>query len=650
MTQPRATRTTDIDWASDIKLPFASVFDDHVRSAVAQVRIRQGWERSAIDDLGAALRAELSLMACPALLELFSSGNQNPTPVNERSGALTAKYRQFVSSLATTDLREVRSSFPVLGDLLDLCSAQWVETTNEAIGHITAARGDLDQHLGIDIGDPVVAAEIGLGDRHAGGRTVGRFVTSTGAQFVYKPRSLRSERAFFDLWRNFRDVVDDPEPVPTILDLAAFGLVEYVHAAPVQDASNYWRRAGEMAGLLHLCVAGDLHNENLIAAGSQPVPIDLECINQPALDATDRARQDLVTYSVLATGLFPHRYSEHWGGPVDLAGLFAGIPEQSPRQRLFWRHLGTDDVGHALMPYARIRDNNFPADASGAPIQCDLPALLDGLESAWRHAPALVDSVGDWGPVRTLRCGTKMYVQARTSMMELDALQDRDLFVARSLALPPVEGANEASERLIIEAESRALQRLDIPIHRAHGCSFLPDRGGPIPDFFADSGHDRMQQRVARLRDSGAALDRTLVTLAVEQFDGRRLESPFADCAASSGSPQRVKPPDAVAGAVHIGHQLLNLRVRTAEGDAWLEVDQRTPMRGLTDNTSLHSGTDGIALFFAALAAVTGDDLWRDACISALAAGPRRKQSRIVLGLSRDGRAACMRVQRAADS
>ena len=45
---------------------------------------------------------------------------------------------------------------------------------------------------------------------------------------------------------------------------------------------DFFRRAGAWLALFHVFVGVDMHQENIVATGSHPVPIDLEMILQAA--------------------------------------------------------------------------------------------------------------------------------------------------------------------------------------------------------------------------------------------------------------------------------------------------------------------------------------------------------------------------------
>ena len=88
-----------------------------------------------------------------------------------------------------------------------------------------------------------------------------------------------------------------------------------IRDAPIEEGyKRFFRRAGAWLALFHCFVANDMHQENMIAAGDHPVPIDLETILQstveeheaadPEAQAFDLATEKLAN-SVMMVGLLP---------------------------------------------------------------------------------------------------------------------------------------------------------------------------------------------------------------------------------------------------------------------------------------------------------------------------------------------------------
>ncbi len=71
-----------------------------------------------------------------------------------------------------------------------------------------------------------------------------------------------------------------------------YGWTEFIdHAGCADDdgCQRFFRRAGAWLALFHCFAGTDMHQENMIAAGEHPVPIDLEMILQAS--APDQAEE-----------------------------------------------------------------------------------------------------------------------------------------------------------------------------------------------------------------------------------------------------------------------------------------------------------------------------------------------------------------------
>ena len=108
-----------------------------------------------------------------------------------------------------------------------------------------------------------------------------------------------------------------------VLAAAGYGWTEFIEhtsCADPQDFPLFFRRAGAWLALFHAFVGVDMHQENIVATGSHPVPIDLEMMLQAA-DAGSTVDDDdagaayasamqSVLDSVLTVGLLP-AYGRH---------------------------------------------------------------------------------------------------------------------------------------------------------------------------------------------------------------------------------------------------------------------------------------------------------------------------------------------------
>src|ERR1700731_4115554 len=161
----------------------------------------------------------------------------------------------------------------------------------------------------------VAGFEGNLSDPHNEGRSVRLVSFENGARIVYKPKDLRLDAA----WYALADRVSGPQPPIELKAVRTaaqdgYGWTEFIdHAACVDEEgfARFFRRAGGWLALFHCFAATDMHQENMIACGDHPVPIDLEMILQAAAEERNAeapedlafdAAADIVGNSVMAVG------------------------------------------------------------------------------------------------------------------------------------------------------------------------------------------------------------------------------------------------------------------------------------------------------------------------------------------------------------
>jgi len=206
-----------------------------------------------------------------------------------------ARFTDFIwQQCEPTALATLFERYPVLARLLGTASLRATQASAELLARFAADRAEVIGSLlgGFDPG-PVVAITPGLGDRHRHGRSVTAVRFADGRTVIYKPRSLAAHDLFGEVvaWLN--------ERVPRLgLRTAAtvtrpgYGWVEFVAPRPLtwpSQADVFYRRHGALLAALYALHATDMHCDNVIACGDQPVLIDVETLLHPTLPDRDAA-------------------------------------------------------------------------------------------------------------------------------------------------------------------------------------------------------------------------------------------------------------------------------------------------------------------------------------------------------------------------
>src|SRR5207248_4077423 len=234
-----------------------------------------------------------------------SSTAQAVTAQNGNASAISlSKHAAFVRHTLAR-LPHLLVEYSALARLAATRTLFWVQATEQLLVRLAADRAALAETFGVH-DTFVIGVEGGLSDTHRGGHGVVVLRFAHGARLVYKPRGVGMDHAFAEMIAWLNDGRAWPElRAARALDRGTHGWMEHVVAAPCTDgvaAARYHERAGMLLCPAYALGGTDLHSENVIAAGEDPVLVDLEMFFVPRSDPTARAE---LPDTVLRTNLLP---------------------------------------------------------------------------------------------------------------------------------------------------------------------------------------------------------------------------------------------------------------------------------------------------------------------------------------------------------
>ncbi|MGV9293619.1 type 2 lanthipeptide synthetase LanM family protein [Amycolatopsis sp. NPDC003676] len=529
---------------------------------------------------------------------------------------LVASLKSFDSFVASDPLPEVLAQHPGLADLLESLTRNAVSAASELLTRFDQDRALVAGFLG---GEPgrLMAVAFGRGDAHCGGRTVSELNFASGARLIYRPRPVGLHARWNDLLAELAPLLGDLAPRRAeVLERPGYGWVEFIHARPAADVSQFYRRSGAQLALLHVLGATDIHAENVVAAGDHPVVVDVETLFQPRWTphtdgGSDPALTALET-SVLNTFVLPRPIFGPYGR-LDLSA-FGGRPGRFPHDLPAWADAGTDRMRLIRGPAPYAGGRNLPApDLDPAAYGS---AFLDGFRVAYRSL------AGD-----TLLRGLDRFVDAelrivpRASEWYADLLREstEPVFLreidGRAKAFAPLDDVTAYPHFARFADASRAdLLAGDIPYFGAAvgGREVWTTAGARLPDVLETDGLTAARARIASLgeRDLRAQLWFAEASLATM--------TPFAGHRLAPGAAPGLQVPDPahlLQLAVDIGDDLLRRGSADAVRINWpsLELAEDGGWCVRQMGASLGSGYCGVALFLAELGKISGQDRFLDA-------------------------------------
>ena len=595
--------------------PFEQLFTPLVEQAEAQLwsgldtRVSEILIDSARGDLRRSLLKELSELCAAALYERF---------------AVTRNYDRFVAGMTAGGFRRLFEDKPVLLRLVACLTRQWIDTSRELVlrlhADLPAIRRDI---LKSGSASRVVGIEGGLADPHNGGRSVQFVAFEDGARVVYKPKDLRLDIAWQDLVARLNRA-DPPIALKAVQAIArdGYGWTEFIdHTGSADEAActRFFRRAGAWLALLHCFVATDMHQENMLAAGEHPVPIDLETILQPSAEehkthdaesAAFDAALDIVGNSVMTVGLLPA-----YGRSVDNNDVFAmgGLTaDWGARTVIKWNAVNSDAMRPVKAKEPGETNTNLPHVGGryakfGDHIDSFVAGFADYAKflSRWNKTPEALLGGFAGLPVRKVIRPTRFYYMLLQRLRNHRTMDDGAIWSAQADFVARLSEWEKDSDPLwpLLRAERSALLTLNVPYFVS------PSDGGGISDGTGIAVRTDAISGLERARGRVRDLDEREIAWQVEVI--RENTKPAVSAAAKDDLPLSadVAPTKGIfiAEAGNIAAELARYAVRRGPGAAWIGLDwlgDSEVFQLVCLGPDLYNGAAGIALFLAAHAAV----------------------------------------------
>ena len=434
-------------------------------------------------------------------------------------------YRDFVALLQNAALDSFFGEFPELSRLAALCVKDWTDANGEFSSRWAHDREGLVGMFGDGAAGEIDDLDISLSDRH-GGRTVMRVTFASGLKLIYKPRGMALEQSYFELlaWLNGHGSPLDFRVVK-VLEKPGYGWAECIASEPLQNlnaARDYFLRAGALQCLLYVLHATDAHMGNLLASSSWPVLVDAECLLQPLGNSADSDATEEPIRLLLRAGLLPQPELFRGEDP-DMSGL-AGAGGQLTNFRVpVWDHVNSDAMSLRFVQAALLPQSNLPSLKGG---QLELSGFtaefLEGFQEMYRYlADRRQDLLAAGGPLarmfscnaRVLLGHTRYYMSVLSQSLRPRYLGDSAL---RSVMLrETLSRETPTPVPAVLEAETKALERLDIPYFTASARDgWLAAEGRIlIPSYFDSAGEEVVRSRLTGLSADGLERQSSLLRI-----------------------------------------------------------------------------------------------------------------------------------------
>jgi type 2 lantibiotic biosynthesis protein LanM len=564
------------------------------------------------------------------------------------------RFRSFTGRIRRPEIAlELLREYPILARVLFNAIELWAESGLEFVSRLCADWSDICSAFSGG-SDPGLLEEIdmGAGDRHRRGRSVLLARFSSGFRLVYKPKSLQMDMRFGQLLEWLRDRGAPSLRVPKVLDRGAYGWTEFVTPDPCRDrdeVKRFYEKQGALLALLYGLEANDCHSENIIAAGGDPVLIDLESLFHPDYGQGDpavyrSAASFVMSNSVLRVGLLPHPQQGKDDRLVDRSGLGGQGGQPALRETPVWERVGTDDMHLVRKLYGLSAAANRPT-LGGEEV--DLVEFSEEIVKGFRDMYEVLvknnaELLGQGSileqfagiEVRAIFRLTQFYATILSESFHPDLLRDaleRDrLFSRLWFGLDQSPLAEKALRLIPYELDD--LWRGDIPFFstRVDSRDVYASDGRCIPELLRRSGWEAVRSRLSRLAPED--LDQQIWFIKGSLTAVAIASEPQWTTYTVSRSTNTGGPWDLIEYSRLIGDRLLELAVWGEQGVSWVGLSLISGRHWalLPFGLDLYGGLPGIVLFLAYLGWVTGDSTYSrvaETALSSIRAELERKES-----------------------
>ena len=426
---------------------------------------------TALDGLLLTLLQDLSEYAAFPTFQIFSESRTGDEPQSE-----------FIRRVTESGYQVLFERFPILARQLSRLLTTWIDATNLFLRRFQNDIAEIRRLVGSEC-RLLTETKSGISDRHDNGRQVILMTFDDGAKALYKPKSVSisevlvsidqwlAERGFRPGWR-----------VARVIAREQYGWEEFIQQSPcssVEEVRSYYRSGGELLCLAYLLNAYDLWRDNLIAAGSRPVPIDTECFFHPGRGGNndtgtpDRHAGTVGKPSVIETGLLPLWQLSASHLPADFSGLGTGIVDLSELKVTEWENVRSSDIRPVTKPMAaKPPSNTVLWQGEAQEVRTYRADLIEGFSALYRtildNNADFVQFIEQFGAAETrfLYRPTQVYGLLLKSARSLQSLTSgtRQSAVFEALYRVPLrENALTPHAKQLIDFEVESLLGLDIP-------------------------------------------------------------------------------------------------------------------------------------------------------------------------------------------
>jgi len=279
-------------------------------------------------------------------------------------------------------------------------------------------------------------------------------------------------------WANIQGFTK-PFRIIHIIKGESYGWMEYVEARECLSQDNftdYYHRIGALICIVTLLQGTDIHHENLIAAGDQPVLVDAETLFHPDMlneysqsfssNGNIRSRTEDLDRALTNSGFFPTNHK------LDFSALGAIEPIDTPFLIRQCKNINSDNMHIANEIYRAPTQNNTP-QLKGVSVNASYyhDAILQGYREMFKivmeHREAILQRVRCFSKYKSryIIRSTNIYGLILHNSVQRSLLRNKTVFENYFNTLKEIAlvSPNDSDDERFFVSEIEALKRMDVP-------------------------------------------------------------------------------------------------------------------------------------------------------------------------------------------
>lgn len=351
-----------------------------------------------------------------------------------------ARKHDFCVKLCSPAYREALfGKFPVLMRFCVQTTLYFLRFCRQLLKRIADNRTALMGRFDLPKPFELEHVQLDEGDLHDYGSSVA-ILTVSGERVVYKPRALAMHRMFATLAHRCEKQAGFLSlQVSDVLDCGDYGFEEFVESrdcSTIDEVKRYYRRYGQIMGMVWLLNGNDMHFENIIPNGEYPQIVDFETMitNKVMYERHNEGAagivEDAIARSLAHSALLPS------GMPVNAMGERIDVSALNPETQkvpAIIAYAVDTDSDHAHYEHGEIRlDKTLHVLSLNGVAMDPRPyrkVILDGFNVAVDALAdigidELLDIIGTDGRIRVLIRPTNNYARFQDFIYHPAVLSD----------------------------------------------------------------------------------------------------------------------------------------------------------------------------------------------------------------------------------